>query len=160
MQVADGSIFSRGTSTSRDEAYAKALGEVFERTSLRFIGEAEVFSHSIAEMKKENKYAFTERKAQPTKKQKEIFPDFDIKDDDIFSFIEVSDLVRGGKKMIPAQCIFTSGDSFPKEKKFIQSSTQGAAGSYSRKSVLRSGLSEEDRHYFLESWYFKNLQIK
>lgn len=153
----DNQSFSRGVSTNIVEAYAKALGEVFERTSIRYNVEKNIVVGEEDELKKNGLLPVAVSSfPRATKKQEGIFKDGIFSKEDTFSWVKVHSLKDGLDYHIPAQTVFLSNYTlYPNEKNILSPSSHGAGAYYSKKGALFSAIGEIiNRHFFLESWYF------
>lgn len=162
LTTSDNDTFCRGTSIDKSEAYAKAFGELFERTSLRYHdGDPNSLSKNERQLRKKGvSYVPSSSFPQPTELQKEMFPKSVTSDIDIFSWTRVTNMRDSKKYYVPSQAVFFNNySSYPDEKTIIQSSTHGAGAGYSEKDALSSGVLEViNRHFFLEAWYQGNSQ--
>lgn len=158
-------IFSRGTSINKSEAYAKALGEVFERTSIIFPTERElnekIVNKKVLDVKNNSQFFDLQKYPQPIDIQKEIFPESNVNGEDEFSWTKMTNIFTEQDIYIPSQTVFFGRFSSSNEKNLMQQSTHGAGAGYSQIDAIRSGLFEiTHRHFFLNSWYKKlNPQI-
>jgi thiazole/oxazole-forming peptide maturase SagD family component len=160
LTTSDNKVFSRGTSIDKSEAYAKALGEVFERTSIRYNTDADTIVCSQNELQKKGyRYVSVDLFPQATPLQKQHFPETIFDRDTQFSWVQVEDLEGTahilGKKYIPAQTVFLSNlRSYPNEKVMINSTSHGAGAGYTKEQAITSGVYEViNRHFFLSDWY-------
>lgn len=156
LNTTDGGRFCRGTSSNFAEACAKAVGEVFERTSLRYNFDTKTRVATSVELSLEKvSYLSPFDFAQPTVLQKQTFPNSDVKETDEFSWVSALNIRTGVQLLIPAQTVFYNNFvEFPNEKKILLQSTHGAGASYSRLGAERSALYEiTHRHFFLSDWY-------
>ncbi len=156
LTTSDNETFCRGTSTNKSEAYAKAFGELFERTALRYNDGKLCISKSADDLQKNTiPHVLLDAFPQATELQKKTFPKSDVTNRDIFSWINVTNAKDRKEYYIPAQTVFFNNYlTYPDEKVIIESSTHGAGAGYSKQSALKSGICEIiNRHYFLESWY-------
>ena len=155
LKTSDNQTFCRGTSTDMMEAYAKALGEVFERTSLRYPPRSGVTLASSNQLKSKGlSYVDPLSFAQATEEQKRQFPQFSITADDVFAWISGSE-EGTTETLLPLQTVYFGTHTAYKEKSIIQQSTHGAGASFDVRGAHRSGLLEiMHRHFFLKSWYF------
>ncbi len=156
LKTSDNSVFCRGTSTDKSTAYAKAIGEVFERTSLKYNYDKNVIAESENKLSILNKNFVSFNKfPKPTFEQFEKFPNFRISINDIFSWVNTRKYKDNQEVLIQAQTIFYNNFvNFPNEKNIIQQTTHGAGAGYSAENAFFSGLFEiGNRHFFLKSWY-------
>lgn len=155
IKTSDGGIFCRGTSTDRMESYAKAFGEVFERTSLQYNNET-CIQGSANQLRASNvDIVDITSFPLPTNLQKTMYVKNIWTEDTIFSWSEI--LEDGQKLYCPSQLVFFNNYvSFPGEPFIQQPTTHGAGAGYTPEAALYSGVFEiVNRHFFLESWYKK-----
>lgn len=156
--TADGQRFCRGTSRAGAmEAYAKALGEVFERTALKFnLGETVVATERemITRFGAESVVG-PSRFPRPTRIQRERSPQDIVGPSDALSWNQAERIGGVRPVWIPSQaCFFWNHSRFPDEKIMLQPTTHGAAGGFGKEEAIRAGILEIiHRHYFLQSWY-------
>ncbi len=156
LWTSDGGRFCRGTSTDYAEACAKAVGEVFERTALRYAISTQISLHTQKELRDMGiKFVASNDFAQPTQVQFSAFPQFRISEHDVFSWISSKNLLDGKNYLIPAQTIFYNNFiNFPNEKMILQQSTHGAGAGYTYGAAVISAICEIiHRHFFLDHWY-------
>ncbi len=158
LKTSDNRIFCRGTSLDLSESYAKALGEVFERTSVKFNPEENVLIKSEEELKRaNNKYVSIDEFAKPTQNQRDKYPNQNINKNDKFSYLKVRDLAdeRQEEYLIPAQSVhYRNCDSYRGEKVIIGGTSHGAGAYYNEEGAIDSAVYEIiNRHYYLKSWY-------
>ncbi len=156
LKTTDNKIFSRGTSIDFSESYAKAIGEVFERTTIRFGDLNKVKYVKKSDSKKEKEYLDINLLPKPTFEQVNKYSNFLVTDEDVFAFVPSVKVSKGEEMYIPAQAVFLSNFTEKSEKILLQSTTHGAGAGFSSESAFRSGLYEIiHRHEFLKAWYFK-----
>lgn len=155
LRTSDNQQFCRGTSVDMMEAYAKACGEVFERTSLKYPPLYPDAHASVASLSaKHELYVDPASFAQPTQTQLRIFPSFQIDTHDVFAWTAVESIKTKKRILIPSQTIFYGTHARYTEKAIIQQSTHGAGASFTSDGAFRSGLLEiVHRHFFLKQWY-------
>ncbi len=156
LTTSDNETFCRGTSINKNEAYAKAFGEMFERTSLRFNTSKETIIKSSTELEKEKiPHIKITDFPQPTELQKKTYLDSIVTKSDTFLWVPAKNLKTSQISYTPSQTIFSFNKNFThKEKVIIQSSSHGSGAGYTEQKAITSGICEIiNRHYFLESWY-------
>lgn len=156
LKSVDGSSFSNGISNQEDEAYAKAIGELLERSFLRFNHDKKVIQRSQRSLISEGKSCIDLNLfPKPTKEQIEYFQESSYNEDDIFSWLQVKNIRTGKMVHAPAQTIFIrNAYSYPKEKIITESNSHGAGAFFSENKAVNSGLFEVlNRHFFLKGWY-------
>ncbi len=155
IRTIDNGHYCRGTSIYRTEALAKALGEVFERTSVRYPppGLLEASSHELA--KRNILHVPPAQFPQPTEKQKSAFPEMHWSNTDTFSWISCRDARTHEVLLLPAQCVFYRNRTlYPHEQSIVQPSTHGAGAGFGAMSAYHSAVCEiTHRHFFLKNWY-------
>lgn len=155
LRTSDNQIFCRGTSIDKMEAYAKAFGEVFERTTLKY-PPVHPDERTTSRSLKGSKQGFVspDAFARPTVAQSQAFPSFRIDDTDVFAWTRVAHVGTDSTVLIPSQTVFYGTHTRYTEKAIIQQSTHGAGASFSAEGAFRSGLLEiVHRHFFLKAWY-------
>jgi thiazole/oxazole-forming peptide maturase SagD family component len=155
-------FFSRGTSTDKNEAYAKAIGEVLERLSINSPTlkeyKTKILTKKIGEVFEDEFFFNLDKCAKPTKEQLDKFPSFNISNEDIFSWTKTKNVFTNKDVYIPSQTIFFGKFEKIVEKELIQPTTHGAGAGFSKHDAFRSCLFEIiHRHHFLKSWYRKNI---
>lgn len=156
LTTSDNAIFSHGTSLDISEAYAKALGEVFERTSLRYNPDTRTIVSDERGLKKKNiAHVSLSVFPQATMTQKELYPKMSYDDTAEFSWTPVESLGSSDEIFVPSQCVFLSNfRSYHDEAIIIESSSHGAGAGYTKDQAVESGIFEiTNRHFFLSSWY-------
>lgn len=156
LKTYDNSIYCRGTSTDMPTAFAKAIGEVFERTSIKYpsldMEKLEEVVKSVGEIRGDKKFINFGKIPKATNLQLETFPDFRIEDNDRFTFVKVRNIL-GEEVFVPRQAIFF-GDKRNEEKSILQSTTHAAGAGHTFEMAFNSAFFEVlHRHYFLKSWY-------
>ena len=156
LKTSDNQFFCRGTSTDLMEAYAKALGEVFERTSIKYPPQSGVVITTESELESNDAHFFSPRDfAQATPEQKKKFVNFNIEKNDVFAWVRVESIYDNSETLIPLQSVYYGTHTSYTEKSIIQQTTHGAGASFDAEGAVRSGLFEVvHRHFFLKSWYF------
>lgn len=157
LKTTEDKFFCRGTSTDKSTAYAKALGEVFERTSIKFPSQDEkLVEMKVSETKENPDFLDLELFAKPTDKQVQKFKNFVVNSEDAFTYLKTRNVLEDREVYLPAQTVYYGNFLNKKEKKIVQSTTNGAGAGFSPEGAYLSGLLEIlHRHYFLKSWYFK-----
>ena len=161
LTTSDNLTFCRGTSTDESEAYAKAVGEVFERTSLRYNNEKDEYIDSYDELWAQGvSVVSVESFPKPTELQMKLSPQAIFSNKDTFSWAEVTSLLNNKRCYIPAQTIFFNNyEKYPHEKNILSPSSHGAGAGYTREKAISSGIYEVlNRHFFLQSWYTKEVK--
>ncbi len=156
LHTTDASRYCRGTSTDYMEACAKALGELFERTALKYPDDVPIVVASQHELaKKHAAFVSSDSFAQPTEAQKDAFPECRIDASDVFSWVSARRLRDGAACLVPAQTVFFGNHyAYPNEKAMLQQTTHGAGAGHSYAAALRSAIFEiTHRHFFLAAWY-------
>ena len=156
LTTSDNNTFSHGTSTDKNEAYAKAFGEVFERTSIRHNpGEGILLSSESLLKERGVPHISLSMFGKPTELQKKNLEEAVFNGDTMFSWGNVVSLKDGKEYRVPAQTIFLSNArTYPHEKMITESSSHGAGAGYTKEQALASGIYEIiNRHFFLKSWY-------
>jgi thiazole/oxazole-forming peptide maturase SagD family component len=156
LTTSDNSIFCHGTSLDISEAYAKAFGEVFERTSIRYNVDEGMLEVSERELREQGiPRVSLEHFPKPTELQKRRFDYMVFNEDTKFSWGTVVSMHDGKEYRIPAQTIFLSNfRTYPDEKMITESSSHGAGAGYTKTQAITSGIHEIiNRHFFLKSWY-------
>ena len=157
LTTSDNLIFSRGTSTDICEAYAKALGEVFERTGIRYNVDTRTELGNEKDLQEKGKLVVgVGMFPQPTEAQKQKFKDAVVTKDDSFSWVPIKNYNDGMTWYIPAQTVFLNTPEGTHEQNILFPSSHGAGAGYSKEQAIASGVHEIiNRHFFLESWYMK-----
>jgi hypothetical protein len=137
-------------------AFGKAIGEVFERTSLKYpsseIEKVDFVTRPVQEVKGNKNFLDFGCLAKPTVAQLEKFPNFKITDEDEFEFVKVKK-ISGEDAYVPRQVIFF-GHKKGKEKTILQPTTHGAGAGHNFEMAFNSAFFEVlHRHFFLKSWY-------
>jgi thiazole/oxazole-forming peptide maturase SagD family component len=159
--TSDNEVFCRGTSLDISEAYAKAVGEVLERISLRFNLEDKVIiaseSELLSDFSKDLNIVLVKEFAKPMSGQIELYPRLKVDANDQFSYVEVSCLNDKNKYLIPAQAVYYRNRvNYTNEKVLISGTTHGAGAYYTLDKAMQSAFFEIcNRHYYLKSWYAK-----
>jgi thiazole/oxazole-forming peptide maturase SagD family component len=155
LRTIDNSVYCRGTSTSKTESVAKALGEVFERTSIKYapgklrIASSQQLTHERVPHIKPSDFA------KPTPAQLDTFSYMRTDDTQVFSWVPVRHTATGKNVLAPAQCVFYGNRRVhDSESYIIQPSTHGAGAGFSAEAAYASGLFEiTHRHFFFKNWY-------
>lgn len=155
LLTSDNLFMSRGTSVDKDEAYAKAFGEVFERTSGRYGDKYfEMIQRKISEIKKEDNIVDLNIFARPTKKQVETFPYMGLESNNDLTFVKVFNIMKNKFEFIPRQYVFFGKNKKYKEKTLLLPTTHGLGAGYTREQAFKSGMYEIlHRHAFFYYWY-------
>ena len=156
LHTTDGGRYCRGTSTDYMEAAAKALGELFERTALKYPDVVPVTVASQEDLaKKRAAFVSTRTWAQPTEAQQDAFPNCCIDERDGFSWVAARSLTDGTPYLVPAQAVFFGNQyAHSNEKDIVQQTTHGAGAGHTSEAALRSAICEiTHRHFFLAAWY-------
>lgn len=158
LRTYDNSVYCRGTATDLATAYGKAVGEVFERTSLKYpseeIEKIELINKKVREIKNNKDFLDFNILPKATAYQLDKFPNFKIVEEDEFEFVKVKK-ITGENLFVPRQTIFF-GSKNREEKTLLQSTTHGAGAGYTEEQAFASAFFEVlHRHFFLKSWYHK-----
>lgn len=153
----DGMLFSRGTSKNKEEAYAKALGEIFERQSTQLpLNEKEIIYMNIKEMRESGK-VFVDPNIynKPSSAQIQLFKNYHFDDHTIFGWVEVKNFYTNKNIFILAQDAYWSYFRLNGEPRVTNMSTNGCAGGYSVEEATKSAFYEiVQRDTFFKYWYF------
>lgn len=154
----DGHTYSRGFSTDINEAFAKALGEVFERQFTEFPKKnEEILYSSLKGLKEGGKFFVNPRTyPQPSKKQLEAFPHyFKYDEDTIFAWVKVKSLSGNSFVYALAQDAYWGFSYIKDEPSLTTTGTSGCGGGYTQEQALNSAMLEIlQRDTFFRYWYF------
>ena len=154
----DGRTYSRGFSTDINEAFAKALGEVFERQFTEFPKKNEhILYTSLKDLEKYGEiFVDPRRYPQPTEKQLVAFPGkFEYKEDGIFGWVKVKSLSTGSSIYALAQDAYWGFNYINNEPFLTTPGTSGCGGGYTQEQALNSAMLEIlQRDTFFRYWYF------
>ncbi len=155
ITTSDNKTFSRGTSIDKSEAYAKAVGEVLERTSVRYNKDKVLIESQKSMSEKKLDFISISDFSQPTQKQLEKYLHFNIDNSDIFSWTKVLNIKDNKDYYAPSQTVFYGNAiSYPNEKHIIHPTTHGAGAGYTEYDADRSCICEViHRHFYLKNWY-------
>lgn len=154
----DGRVYARGTSTNMMEAYAKALGEIFERQS---------FDHTLQTDSQTTKATEKELQAsgvpfiplteyfEPTEAQVHTFPGlFNTSEDTIFSWTDCVHMSTQRITKALTQDAFWGATTFLNEPSMSHGSTHGCGGGYTEQEAFQSAAYEViQRDAFFKYWY-------
>jgi thiazole/oxazole-forming peptide maturase SagD family component len=164
LKTIDGKHFSRGTGYSRDEAFARAVGELLERTSLRYKNDDKDIIYSSYNNLIDQGYsvADTDLFAQRTDEQKLKFPYLDYDKDSVIGWVEaVSANNRELKKLVPAHMVYWGYKLQENEPTIYAIDTGGLGAGYTVDDALASSLGEiTQRNAFMYYWYHKKTPDK
>lgn len=155
LKTFDNSVYSRGTSTNEMGAFAKALGEVFERFTIKHYAEfKDIKKISLWDEKLKGEILKYSEYPQATYKQLEKFENFRINEEDLFNCIKSKDIKTDEEKYITLQAISLNNQFLQDKKLIIYSTTNGAGAGYSLEQARNGALLEiTHRHFFLNSWF-------
>jgi thiazole/oxazole-forming peptide maturase SagD family component len=162
LRTTDGQIFSRGTSLVLDEAFARALGELYERVSMRFApADALIVRASVAQLRREGRrFLDLASLPQPTAAQKRSFPEMDSDEDSTFGWVSARNLFSSEETLVPAQLAYW-GYRPAGEPMLGNITTHGLGGGYTRDAALASAAGEVlQRHSFFSFWYARKAPPK
>lgn len=154
LNTFDNDQYCRGTSTDKMESYAKALGEVFERFTLKHYRNFEIKNQNVVNA------AFDtldyKNYAQPTEKQKGKFNFYNLNNQDKFDCVEMKDIKSGKTKWLSLQAVSLCSAFLQDSKTLVFPTSNGAGAGYSLLQAQQSSLLEIlHRHVFLDSWFQK-----
>lgn len=154
----DGRSYSRGFSTDINEAFAKALGEVFERQFTEFPKKNDdILYSSLKDLEKGGDFFVDPRTyPQPTEKQSALFSEkFEYKEDVIFAWVRVKNLSNNSFVYALAQDAHWGFDYVKDEPSLTTPGTSGCGGGYTQEQALNSAMLEIlQRDTFFRYWYF------
>lgn len=161
LTTTENKTYCRGTSIDYMEAFAKAVGEVLERTAGKYTPTECMTLANQEELEKDKRNFYPVLGfAQSTDKQKEKFPSFVYDRKDTFAWLKARRILGNEEILLPAQAIYYGHSFINKEKEIIGQSTHGLGAYFGEKGGIRSGLFEiVHRHFYLNSWY-KNKKVE
>lgn len=154
LKTTDNRIYCRGTTTDLATSYAKAVGELFERTSIQYPKKNdELVIKSFKEVEGDANYLQLKSLPKATSTQMEKFPNFKVTEEDKFVFIKAKNFLTNKEIFIPRQTILFA-NYLEKEKKLLQSTTHATGAGYTFAQAYESAFFEiVHRHFYLKNWY-------
>lgn len=155
----DGRTYSRGFSLDINEAFAKTLGEVFERQFTEFPSNPSSVRYSSIKglIEKGNRFIDPSTYSQATEKQIAAFPEvFKCDEETILGWVKVKDILSGEEVYALGQDAFWGFGYNEIEPRLSSLGTNGCGGGYSMEQAINSALLEIlQRDTFFRYWYFK-----
>lgn len=134
---------SFGASFDFDEAFAKALGEFFERYTLLHWKEYPLIRASSKELAKARKLFLDPFGITGiSDKQRERLDESPLTDEKSITWVEGVELLTGKKVFLPAQLVFWNYHREADEPLIGEANTNGAGGMFNEKEAMLSGLKE------------------
>ncbi len=163
LRSIDGALFSRGTSLNLDEAVARAFGELYERTSMRFVPPNEKLRKaSFTTLQNEHASMINIFELpHTTELQRQHNKEFFWNEVSEFSWVEARNFFTGEPTWIPTQLVYWGYRRALTEPILGEINTNGLGGGYTAFDAAVSGTSEVlQRHSFFSFWYAKSIPPK